>query len=153
MGVSRQVFLSVDEVKKRVRSGCFDARLKLFYGAEGDALIPYRERIAAAADGFAAKYGDLPVQVFSVSGRTELGGNHTDHQHGCVLAAAVSADILAVAGKTDEPLMRVLSEDYPETAIRADDLAVHLVKRLKRPAVIAQHVLMPKVQIGDIVLH
>ncbi|MBR6106902.1 MAG: galactokinase [Oscillospiraceae bacterium] len=108
-----------------VRSGACDAALCAMYGASGEALAPYRERILHAVGGFCELYGEMPVRIFSVSGRTELGGNHTDHQHGRVLAGGISLDIIAVAAKTDDGIMRVKSEGYPEDRISADDLAVH----------------------------
>lgn len=42
------------------------------------------------------------IAIFSAPGRTEIGGNHTDHQHGCVLAAAVNLDVIAVVSFHDE---------------------------------------------------
>lgn len=62
--------------------------------------------------------------VFSAPGRTELGGNHTDHQHGCVLAAAVNRDSRAAAAKNGEPLIRVKSEGYPFCTVDLNDLSV-----------------------------
>ena len=117
-------FLSVSEAKQRIQSGEFDRMLTAFYGVPADALMPYRNRICTAADLFAARYGDLPVRIFSVSGRTELGGNHTDHQNGLVLAGGISLDIIAVAAKTDEPVIRVQSEGYPEDTVSLDTLSV-----------------------------
>ncbi len=116
-------FLSAAEAQKRVLAGVFDRRLAAFYGVQGDALAPYRQRIADAAAKFVSLYGDRPVRIFSVSGRTELGGNHTDHQHGRVLAGGISLDMIAVAAPDDEPVIRVQSEGYPEDAVALDDLA------------------------------
>lgn len=105
-----------------VRCGVFDEKLRMFYGTEE--LSEYRDRIAAAIERFTELYGNIPVRIFSVPGRTELGGNHTDHQHGNVLAGAVSLDILAIAAKTDDGLMRVQSEGYPADCVAAGDYAV-----------------------------
>ena len=55
-----------------------------------------------------------PVALVNVPGRTELGGNHTDHNHGVVLAAGVHFDCLAVAAPTDGPLIRVRSEGFSD---------------------------------------
>jgi galactokinase len=58
-------------------------------------------------------YPDLQdVQIFSAPGRTEVGGNHTDHQHGRVLAAAVNLDIIAVAAKTEGTVVKIKSEGF-----------------------------------------
>ena len=118
-------FLMPDELKDRLCSGVFDAVLKRIYSIETEQTEPYRRRILSAVDAFTVKYGEQPVRVFSVSGRTELGGNHTDHQHGCVLAGGISLDIIAVAARTDDGMMRIQSEGYPETVLPADDLEIH----------------------------
>lgn len=66
---------------------------------------------------------DRPWQyIFSAPGRTELGGNHTDHQLGRVLAAAVDLDSTAAAAENGESLIRVISEGYPMCIIELADL-------------------------------
>ena len=82
-------------LEQSLRSGALDQRLAAVYGAEG--LAAAKERCAVAAAGFTKTFESLPEAFFSAPGRTELGGNHTDHQHGRVLAAAVDLDILAAA--------------------------------------------------------
>ena len=69
---------------------------------------------------FIALYGDREAYLFSVPGRTEVQGNHTDHNHGCVLAAAIDRDIIAVAAKADDGVIRVKSEGYPEDTVSLD---------------------------------
>ena len=76
------------------------------------------ERIIAAIDSFTALYGDdRDISVFSVPGRTEVMGNHTDHNKGCVLAAAIDRDIIAVAAANTDGVIRFKSEGYPESVI------------------------------------
>ena len=58
-------------------------------------------------------HADNEIRYFSAPGRSELGGNHTDHQHGCVLAAAVDVDTIAAVAKNDLCLVRLTSEGYP----------------------------------------
>ena len=60
---------------------------------------------------------------FSAPGRTELGGNHTDHQHGCVLAAAVNMETVAAIGLNGTSIIRVQSEGYPLCEIDLGDLS------------------------------
>lgn len=123
---------TIAQTREIINSGALDARLSGLYGCSGNALIPYRERLLRALDDFIAEYGNgfsvdadaIPVQIFSVSGRTELGGNHTDHQHGRVLAAGVSLDIIAVASPVSEKEIRVKSEGYPEDIVSLSDLSV-----------------------------
>ncbi len=64
------------------------------------------------------------VSVYSAPGRVELGGNHTDHQRGCVLAAGVNLDMRAAAAKNGEKIIRVKSEGYPLIEINLSDLSV-----------------------------
>ena len=72
------------------------------------------ERIKA---GFLKEFGRESDYVFSAPGRTEIGGNHTDHQHGCVLAAAVDLDVIAVVSLTGDSIIRIKSEGHAENVI------------------------------------
>ena len=63
--------------------------------------------------GFAAAFGGAPERYFSAPGRTEIGGNHTDHQRGRVLAAAVNLDTKAAVRLNSSNVIRVLSQGYP----------------------------------------
>ena len=62
---------------------------------------------------------------FSAPGRTEIGGNHTDHQHGCVLAAAVNLETLADVSLNEADMIWVQSEGYPAFGVDLTDLSVH----------------------------
>ena len=62
--------------------------------------------------------------VFSAPGRTEIGGNHTDHQHGCVLAAAVDLETVAEVTLNATDDIRIRSEGYPEVVVNLNDLSV-----------------------------
>ena len=62
--------------------------------------------------------------VFSAPGRTEICGNHTDHQHGCVLAAAVDLETVATAQVNDSNQIEIQSEGYPLVTVDLNDLAV-----------------------------
>lgn len=63
--------------------------------------------------GFAAAFGTAPERYFSAPGRTEIGGNHTDHQRGRVLAGAVNLDTLAAVRENGTDTIRILSKGYP----------------------------------------
>ena len=67
----------------------------------------------ALNDGFHAAFGYEPTRYFSAPGRTEIGGNHTDHQRGCVLAGAVNLDTVAAVKPNGTSVIRVLSQGYP----------------------------------------
>ena len=63
--------------------------------------------------------------LFSAPGRTEIGGNHTDHQHGCVLAAAVNLETFADVSLNESDMIWVQSEGYPAFGVDLTDLSVH----------------------------
>ncbi len=73
---------------------------------------------------FEKTFGEKATYVFSAPGRTELSGNHTDHQHGQVLAAAVNLEMLAWVKPNDSTIIRVMSEGYPMSVIDVSDLEI-----------------------------
>ena len=60
-----------------------------------------KDRYVAAIEKFIELYGDKEIEIYSTPGRSEVSGNHTDHQHGEVLAAAINLDIIAVFAKKE----------------------------------------------------
>ena len=63
--------------------------------------------------------------IFSAPGRTEIGGNHTDHQHGRVLAGSVDLDVIAAVAPNGERVIRIQSEGFPMDVVELDDLEIH----------------------------
>ena len=101
------------ELKKKIADGALSQYTNLYADVKLQA-----ERFIAAIDSFTAIYGeDKDISIFSVPGRSEISGNHTDHNRGCVLAGAIDRDIIAVAAKTDEGVIRFKSEGYDPTVI------------------------------------
>ena len=86
--------------------------------------------------GFAATFGAAPERYFSAPGRTEIGGNHTDHQHGRVLAAAVNLDMIAAVRVTDSGVIRILSTGYPMSTVSLDALTPVAAEVNTTPALI-----------------
>ncbi|MDY4222286.1 MAG: galactokinase family protein [Candidatus Faecousia sp.] len=72
--------------------------------------------------GFRKTFGTAPQRYFSAPGRTEIGGNHTDHQRGRVLAAAVNLDTLAAVRLNGTGTIRILSEGYPMSVVELSSL-------------------------------
>ncbi|MGN0667384.1 MAG: galactokinase [Huintestinicola sp.] len=93
----------------------------------GDNAAAYQqERYAKAFESFESIFGKADnLRLFSAPGRTEVGGNHTDHNRGCVLAAAVGLDVIAVVSPTDDSVITVKSEGYPMDTVDVSDLTVH----------------------------
>ena len=81
------------------------------------------QRIRELKQGFFNIFGRQPEHFFSAPGRTEICGNHTDHQQGCVLAAAVDLDSLAAVSKNDTGLICLQSQGYGLCKVALDDLS------------------------------
>ncbi|MBR5134931.1 MAG: galactokinase, partial [Clostridia bacterium] len=104
-------------------NGDYDRLFATLYGE--DQVAAQQARYADAVDGFVATIGDSDdLRIFSAPGRTEIGGNHTDHNHGRVLAGSVNLDVIAVVSPRDDSLVQVQSKGYPMDVIDTTDLAV-----------------------------
>ena len=86
------------------------------------ALILKNEHKVTLDAGFAAAFGKAPERYFSAPGRTEIGGNHTDHQRGRVLAAAVNLDVRAAVALNGSDEMRILSKGYSMFSVNIKEL-------------------------------
>ena len=86
--------------------------------------------------GFAAAFGGAPARYFSAPGRTEIGGNHTDHQRGRVLAAAVNLDTVAAVRENGTDTIRILSKGYPRCEVSLRELTPKAEEINSTPALI-----------------
>lgn len=73
-----------------------------------------KERYIKAINKYRTYFDGEEIEMFSAPGRSEIGGNHTDHQHGEVLAASINNDAIAVVRKLDEPIVKVMSDGYSD---------------------------------------
>ncbi len=105
----------------RLSAGALDGALARLYGKSH--LEEARGRCAHAVSLFEETFHCRPEALFSAPGRTEIGGNHTDHQNGHVLAAAVDLDILAAVRPNGSGTIRMKSEGYPLITVELSDLA------------------------------
>ncbi len=117
-----------ENIKKAVLNGEYDKIFTELYGKDVN-LEATKARYAKAIDGFEETYGAvLPegaqIKLFSVPGRSEISGNHTDHNRGKVLAASISLDIIAVAATVDKDEIRIKSEGFPEDIVSTTDVEV-----------------------------
>ena len=85
-------------------------------------LVLSRDQKQILDNGFLAAFGRAPERYFSAPGRTEIGGNHTDHQRGWVLAAAVNLDTRAAVAVNGTKEVRILSKGYPLCTVSLDTL-------------------------------
>lgn len=128
--------MNVYRIKKALGNGEFDGKLSAVYGA--DAVFFQRKRYMDAVDSFAALYGaEREVRLFSVPGRSEISGNHTDHNHGRVIAAAVNVDIIAVASENSDGMIRIKSEGFLQDVVPLSSLQPENVKKFDSSAIIA----------------
>lgn len=119
---------NVQTLRQKILDGCYDRRLAALYG--WDRVEGQRRRYIQAVDDFLAAFpmnaqekGD--IRIFSSPGRTELGGNHTDHNHGRVLAGSVNLDMIAVAAPSEDGCIAVQSDGYAMDRVEVTDSAVH----------------------------
>lgn len=112
--------MNAEQIANQINAGCLDRLFAELYGARADGQ---RERYLNALKEFVSLYGDREeLRFFSAPGRIEVGGNHTDHNHGCVLAAAVNIDTLAVAAKSDSDIIRLKSSGYKQDTVKLSEL-------------------------------
>ena len=105
------------ELKALLKDGALSKYKNLYANTEKQT-----ERFVKAIDSFTKLYGeDRDIAVFSVPGRSEISGNHTDHNRGCVLAGSIDKDIIAVAAKNDDGVIRFHSQGYPEDSVKISD--------------------------------
>ena len=96
-----------------IRNGNYDAAFQMLYGSAD------RSRAEKVAAGFLSRFPENRgnAALYSAPGRTELGGNHTDHQHGHALCASADLDMLACAAPNGLDRIRVISEGYPAVEV------------------------------------
>jgi galactokinase len=92
------------------------------YGNDPAELSRNAKRYTDLLKQFNTEFGKKDIDFFTSPGRTEIGGNHTDHNWGRVLAGAVNLDNVSVAGKNNTNVIRILSEGYPRFEVDLSSL-------------------------------
>ena len=112
-----------------------EAALTELYGAAAtpEQALRYRSLLRRLEETFG---GVEQVAVFSAPGRTEIGGNHTDHQHGKVLAGSVNLDVIAAVAPNGDDCIRIQSEGFPMDVVDLSDLRVRDEERNTSTAII-----------------
>ncbi|MBQ8372607.1 MAG: galactokinase [Clostridia bacterium] len=110
--------MRADELRKIIEDGGLDKYVELYAD-----ISAQKSRFIAAIDAFEERYGEgRELFLFSVPGRSEIIGNHTDHNRGAVMAGAIDRDIIAVASPSDEGVIRLLSRGYDEDRVALQDI-------------------------------
>ena len=112
---------------KKIESDQYDAIMKKIYFTD-EAVAAQKERYKSIVELFCSLYNsEREIRFFSAPGRTEVCGNHTDHNRGKVMAAAINLDAVAAAAKNDEMIVRVKSAEYDKIdVIDITDLNPHV---------------------------
>lgn len=107
------------EIEKRIKNDDGFVSLNRLYPGNPDP----KERYLKILESHIGLFGESgEILFFSAPGRTEIGGNHTDHNHGRVLAAAIDLDVIAAVSKTDDKYIRVKSEGFEMDCVDTDRL-------------------------------
>lgn len=118
------IIMKTNELKKALKNGEFNEKIRYIYACEEEKASFYAGRYEEIIDGFAEAFEYEPeeMRLFSAPGRTEIGGNHTDHQHGCVLAASLNLDVIGAVALNGRDEIRIKSKGYSMDIIRLDEL-------------------------------
>lgn len=111
----------IEMLKKLFESKKNDQLLMDIYLDE-EKLDYQRKRYVNAINKYKELYGDDDVEIYSAPGRSEVGGNHTDHQNGEVLAASINLDAIGIVKPLQEGTVKVVSDNYPMITIDLNDL-------------------------------
>lgn len=104
------------QLVEQLKRGDFDNALCRLYGEDPNVLSKQRERYAKAVEEFEKHFdGTRELRLYSAPGRTEIGGNHTDHNHGVVMAAAVDLDMVAVVAQNNSTQVNIYSQNFERT--------------------------------------
>ena len=115
---------NIMSVRESLEQGSLDQRIKEIYVDEQ--RVPYnRERYIRAIDRFTELFpSEKEIEIYSAPGRSEVCGNHTDHQNGMVLATSINLDAIAIVAKAEEPVIRLVSGDFPMEEVDVADLSM-----------------------------
>ena len=113
--------MSVKETLKQLESEKTKVLMAELYGAEK--AEENRARYRYVAERFEKTYGERDIKLFTSPGRTEISGNHTDHNHGKVLAGSINLDCVGAAAPNGTDTIRILSETFHQNfSIHLSDL-------------------------------
>lgn len=114
--------MNVNELIAAINDGTYDENLKAVYVTD-KAVEEQKPRYVETLNDFGELFGyDREVNIMSAPGRTEVCGNHTDHNNGKVLAASINLDAIAVVSKNDDNTIRVKSKGHNMNVVDLNDL-------------------------------
>ena len=126
--------MKIQEIETYVKAGKLDEKLIELYGQED--LAHQKERYLSILQEAEKAFGNEEAKLFSAPGRTEVGGNHTDHQLGAVLAASLNLDCVAVVIPTEDNVVTYKAKDFSVKPVDLLDVAVHAEEKNSTEALI-----------------
>lgn len=115
--------MNTNKLISEINSGKYDDLFLDIY-ADGSRISYQKQRYSDAVNAYIKTFGEGDVEIFSAPGRSEIGGNHTDHQHGEILAASINLDAIGIVSRTEDNVITVISQGYPLIKVSLDDLDV-----------------------------
>ncbi len=109
------------EVKSMIETGALDDKFMALY-VDYSRLAYQKNRYINALEEYEKSFPGRDIEIYSAPGRSEISGNHTDHQHGKVLAAAVNLDAIAVVAKTENDMVNIVSEGFDRISVSTQEL-------------------------------
>ena len=94
-----------------IENGKYDELLLDIY-VDGSKISYQKQRYIKAVEKYITTFGNDDIEVYSAPGRSEVGGNHTDHQHGEILAASINNDAIAIVKPLEEKVVKIISDGY-----------------------------------------
>lgn len=126
--------MNIENCKSIIKQGRLDDKFEKL--TVTDQQIFARNRWLNLIEDFSKNFNETEIYGFSAPGRTEIGGNHTDHQQGRVLAAAVNLDTIAIVSKNDASEIHIVSKGYEVKAVNIGDLMVNVEEKHTTAALI-----------------
>ena len=115
--------MEAKELIAKIESGDYNDTILDIYVDEGK--VEYqRQRYMDAINQYISAFGNDDVEIYSAPGRSEVGGNHTDHQHGEVLAASINLDAIAIVKPLDEAVVKIISKGYDMITVNLDNIGL-----------------------------
>lgn len=115
--------MEAKELIAKIESGDYNDTILDIYVDEGK--VEYqRQRYMDAINQYISAFENDDVEIYSAPGRSEVGGNHTDHQHGEVLAASINLDAIAIVKPLDEAVVKIISKGYDMITVNLDNIGL-----------------------------
>ena len=115
--------MEAKELIAKIESGDYNDTILDIYVDEGK--VEYqRQRYMYAINQYISAFGNDDVEIYSAPGRSEVGGNHTDHQHGEVLAASINLDAIAIVKPLDKAVVKIISKGYDMITVNLDNIGL-----------------------------